>query len=89
MLTLLQMSRCSGHSYVLAPHNGYLCESNVALAAEIKGSELSGRRCRDFEGHLWFSLMAAQAGDKQAVIWVGAILLGHLYIRGNHCCVWA
>lgn len=87
VLTLLQMSRCWGHSCILASYNGYPYESSFALATEIKGHALSGRSCRDFEEDPWFSMMAEQAGDNQAVIWDGSLLLGCPYIRGNHCCV--
>ena len=61
------MSKCKGHSYILAPYNKHPYDSNFALATEIKGSGLSGRECRGFEEDLWFSLIAEQAGDEQAV----------------------
>ncbi|GAB0194623.1 hypothetical protein GRJ2_001927600 [Grus japonensis] len=47
----------------------------------LLSSGLSGRRCRDFEEDPWLFLMAEQAGDEQAVSWIGAISLGHFYIR--------
>lgn len=49
----------------------------------LLSSGLSGRRCRDFEEDPWLFLMAEQAGDEQAVSWIGAISLGHFYIRGK------